>query len=97
MEKWIEEQYDCIKVNGKRYYFRCNFCYVGRRSFNSVYSVYPSLQLDIIIYDEENDKWLTHKEYKGTYLAEKLNDYIRNTLNGQRTMYWNNDKERNFD
>ena len=94
MEKWIEEQCDRITVNGKRYYFRCNFCYVGRRSSNSDY---PSLQLDIVIYDEENDVWLTHKEYKGTYLAEKLNDYIRNTLNGQRTMYWNNDKERNFD
>lgn len=36
-------------------------------------------------------------EMKGTYLAEKLSDYVENCFNGQETFYWDNSKNEGCD
>lgn len=36
-------------------------------------------------------------EMKGTYIAEKLSDYVENCFNGQETFYWDNSKNEGCD
>ena len=48
------------------------------------------VKVQIVVEEVATGKVLTWKEMKGTYLANKISDYIQNTINGQRTFYWKN-------
>lgn len=45
------------------------------------------------IYNITEDKMMKWAEIKGTYLEEKVSDYIENSFNGQESVYWRNDWE----
>ena len=90
-DKWILE-YDHLIINDIKYWFRCLWC-MSKKAPNSIK---PSMQLEFNIY-KDGYGWIDWDEYKGSYLAEKLTDYIQNTLNGQRAVYWNNKNGRKFD
>jgi len=89
-DKWILE-HDCIYINKIAYYFRCVWSY-GRKSPNDDK---PSIQLVFNIY-KEGHGWINWDDFKGSYFAEKFTDYIKNSINGQRTVYWGNEKEVSF-
>jgi len=56
-----------------------------------------TIELEFNIFNDTDKEWIKWNDFKDSYLAEKLTDYVKNTLNGQRTAYWDNKKERNFD
>ena len=89
--EWIKE-YDHLKINSKDYYFRCVWS-SGKKAPNDDK---PSLQLIFNIWNDTDKCWIDWNEFKGSYLAEKFCDYVRNTLNGQRTCYWDSNKPRDF-
>lgn len=43
------------------------------------------------IYNITDNKMMLWKDIKGTYLEEKVSDYIENSFNGQESIYWSND------
>ncbi len=90
--EWIYE-YDSLTINNKKYYFRCNFCFEKKCPQDNK----PSMQLVFNIFNDTDKIWIDWNEFKGSYLAEKFTDYVKNTINGQRAVYWRNDKERNFE
>lgn len=90
--EWIYE-YDNLEINGNVYYFRCVWSFDKKAPNDSK----PSMQLVFNIWNETKQEWIDWNEFKGSYLAEKLTDYIKNTLNGQRSLYWDNNFDRKFD
>lgn len=46
------------------------------------------IKVQIVVEEVDTGKVLKWKEMKGTYLSEKISDYVENTINGQRTFYW---------
>lgn len=89
-DKWILE-FDCITINKKKHWFRCVWS-LDRKAPNEDK---PSMQLISNIYKEDYG-WINWNDFKGSYLAEKFTDYIRNTLNGQRAIYWDNKTAKDF-
>ena len=89
-DRWILKS-DCIKMNGISYWFKCVFA--QDRKFPNDTS--PSIQLSFLIY-KEGVGWIDWEEFKGSYLAEKLTDYVKNSINGQRSIYWDHNRKRNF-
>ena len=84
----MEGTMDQVTINGNKYTIRCSFAIeekVKGREF-------PGIKIELIIKDE-NEMKLTWKDFKNTYLAEKICDYIRNTINGQRSFYWDGDNK----
>jgi len=89
-DEWIKE-YDCLTINKKKHWFKCSWAF-DRKAPNDTD---PSLQLVFIIY-KETVGWIEWEDFKGSYMAEKFRDYVKNTLNGQRAVYWDNKNERSF-
>ncbi len=89
-DEWIKKC-DHISINGKNYWFRCTWSNEKKAPNNTS----PSMQLLFVIY-KEGEGWLNWDDFKGSYLAEKLTDYIKNSINGQRVIYWEANKEKNF-
>jgi hypothetical protein len=54
------------------------------------------MQLVFTIWNDTDKCFIYWNEFRGSYLAEKLNDYVKNTINGQRRVYYSNDYERDF-
>ena len=89
-DEWIKK-HDHIRINKKMYWFRCVWCFDKKAPYDNK----PSMQLVFNIY-KEGEGWIDWENFKGSYLAEKLTDYVKNSLNGQRAVYWDNDTEPNF-
>lgn len=90
--EWIYE-YDNLTINSKKYYFRCTFCFDKKAPNDNK----PSMQLVFNIWNDTDKIWLDWNKFRDSYLAEKLTDYIKNTINGQRLVYWDNNIPKNFD
>ena len=73
-----------VTINGKKVQFQCKYAYAEKM----INVDDPALKLSFRIWIEGVEiKW---KDFKGTYLAEKISNYIKNTINGQKTFYWKN-------
>lgn len=46
------------------------------------------IKVQIVVEEVKTGRTLKWEEMKNTYLAEKISDYVENTINGQRTFYW---------
>lgn len=75
-----------LQINQTKYYIRCDWCVQATRNMEG--NNYFTLNLVMLVKNLNTKKYLTGKEMKGTYLAEKISDYIQNTVNGQRRIYW---------
>ena len=77
-----------VEIGNKKYYFRCDYSISSAIVGTTKYGI----KLDVAVYEldekEEIVKRMTHKELKGTYVAEKIEDFIQNAINGQPTFYW---------
>lgn len=89
--EWIYE-YDSLTINRTKYYFRCVWSFDKK----TVGDDRPSMQLVFNIFDDTAKEWINFSDFKGSYLAEKFIDYVKNTINGQRSVYWDNKVGRNF-
>ena len=80
-----------ITVNKKTYFVVCDFASI----FNTK-DDHHSNNIKLCISVFSDGKLI--KVDKNSYLAEKLCDLIKNSINGQDTIYWNPDgKNRHFD
>ena len=90
-DEWIKE-FDYLVINDVKFWFRCTLCldkkYPSRGD--------PAMAMTFKIY-KEGTGWIKWEDFKGTYFAEKLTDYIQNTINGQRAVYWTTNRGRKFD
>lgn len=89
--EWIYE-YDSLTINGNLYYFRCVWSFDRKPANDNK----PSIQLIFNIWNDTKKEWVDWNNFKGSYLAEKFNSYVKNTFNGQRACYWDNKIERKF-
>lgn len=77
-----------LKIGNKEYRVWVSYG-ITRKTKNEVYGMDTVLRTHIYnITDEEMMKW---EEIKGTYLEEKVSDYIENSFNGQERIYWRSD------
>ena len=90
--EWIYE-YDSLTINENKYFFRC-YMAMERKSPNNTN---PSLQLTFKIWNDTKGLWINCNDFKSSYLAEKFTDYIKNTINGQRKIYWDHKFEKDFE
>ena len=90
--EWVYE-YDSLVINSNKYYFRCVWCFDKKCPQDNR----PSMQLVFNIWNDTKKEWVDMQNFKGSYLAEKLTGYIKNTINGQRLVYWDNNIPRNFE
>lgn len=93
--KWVNEQCDCLVINDTNYFIRCNYAFEAKVPNSD----YAGIHLEILVLkqvSEDEAVVLEWKDFKGSYASEKIRDYIKNTINGQRAIYWDNAKERNF-
>lgn len=75
-----------IYVNDKKYRVRVDYARIGGTSASD-YS--NRVEMLISVYNEKGEKI---KLDKLSYVAEKVGDFIRNSVNGQDTCYWDFDK-----
>lgn len=79
-----------IEVNGKEYEIRAI-------SASSQKTKYQNLGLNvtvrIVITNLADNKIMEWKEIKDSYLQEKIEEWIKNCINGQRSCYWDYSKE----
>ena len=79
-----------IEVNGKKYKIHASCA-------SSQKTKYQNLGLDVtvrvIVTDLTDNKVMAWKEIKDSYLQEKVEDWIKNCVNGQRSCYWDYSKE----
>lgn len=75
-----------LYVNDKKYRVRVDYARIGGTSASG-YS--NRVEMLISVYNEKGEKI---KLDKSSYVAEKVGDFIRNSVNGQDTCYWDFDK-----
>lgn len=89
-DKWILEC-DSIKVNETRYWFRCVWSFAKKAPNEDK----PAMTLVFNIY-KEGEGWISWDDFRGSYFAEKFTAFVKNTMNGQRAICWNNEEGRHF-
>ena len=79
-----------IEVNGKKYNIAA-ICAIGQKTRNINLGL--DVTLNSIVTNLTDNKIMEWKELKDSYLLEKIEDYIKNCINGQRSCYWDYSKE----
>lgn len=83
-----------LTINDTKYFVRCDWSFQQNKNMQG--ESYFGIHLVLIVKNTKTGNYLTGKEVKGTYLAEKISDYIENAVNGQRAVYWDfNSKNEN--
>ena len=78
-----------IIINDTKYFIVAECVY--EKNMNVSRENYFGLHIGFMVKNVNTGKWLTGSELKHTYLAEKIYDYVQNTINGQRRIYWDYD------
>lgn len=76
---------EIITINDKQYHIKCITCHqekIPREDF------VLGLRVGIEVRRLSDNKILEWSDIRGSYLAEKITDFINNSINGQRTFYW---------
>lgn len=89
---YIEEEYDHLVINNFRYFFKCEMT----MGFKSRFSKHPSFIVTLLVYSEKEKAFLDHKDAKSEYFFEKIQQYVKNTINGQRHTTFDTTKPRDF-
>lgn len=80
-----------ITINGTKYFVRCN-AHPNCRNQKIGVETYFGIHLSFDVKNLKTGEWLKGTDLKGTYEAEKIMDYVVNSINGQRSCYWNYEK-----
>lgn len=71
-----------VTINDQVFKFRCDYSFPEK----VVNEDCPGIKLSLMIFkDGEQIKW---EDFKNSYPAEKISQFIKNTINGQRTFHW---------
>lgn len=81
---------DTVTINGVSYFLRCDY---ARDEKVPGQAQLFGIKVGITVIRLSDNKILEWSEIKNTYIAEKITDYIENSINGQRSFYWNYIKE----
>ena len=79
-----------IEVNGKKYKIHVS-CVSSQKT--KYQKIGLDVTLRIVVINLTDDKIMPWKEIKDSYLQEKVEDWIKNCVNGQRSCYWDYSKE----
>lgn len=79
-----------LNINGKKYHVQANAVTISGTKDRD-YS--NNIRMEISVYDE-NHKLV--KLDKDGYPAEKITDFIKNSINGQDSIYWDWDGKNRF-
>jgi len=90
MSKPLTGMGEIIKINDKQYHIQCVTCYQGKVPHKEFEL---GLKVGIEVRRMSDNKVLEWSDIKGSYLAEKITDFVENSINGQRTFYWDWRKE----
>ncbi|GAA0071737.1 hypothetical protein UT300003_32620 [Clostridium sardiniense] len=75
-----------LNIGNKQYRVWVSFG-ATRKTRNEDYGMDTVLRTHI--YNITESKMELWKDIQGTYLEEKVSDYIENSFNGQESIYWN--------
>lgn len=75
-----------ITVNNNLYYVKCDGGF--ERNMNEYNGNYFGLNLRFVVKNVATGEYLQGHQIKNTYLAEKIQDYVINSINGQRRIYF---------
>lgn len=76
-----------LNIGNKQYRVWCTNHLSSKWTNNDCMKV----SLRVVIYNITEQKYMSWKDIKGSYLEEKVGDYIENSFNGQESIYWSND------
>ena len=79
-----------IEVNGKKYNIAAVYA-MGQKTRNINWGL--DVTLRITVTNLTDNKVMDWKELKDSYLLEKIEEWIKNCINGQRSCYWDYSKE----
>ena len=69
-------------INNKKYLVRVDYARVQSTTYDEASN---KVEMFINVYDENNKRIRLDKD---SYVAEKIGDFIKNSVNGQDTCYW---------
>ena len=73
---------ETVTINDQKFQFRCDYSFPEKVKNEDC----AGIKLGLMIFkDGEQVKW---SDFKNTYPAEKIAQFIKNTINGQKTFYW---------
>lgn len=87
----LEKQGRIVTINGTKYYLRVDLCMREKVEKNQDYL---GVKLGITViklnddYSIQPDGIMNWQQLKGSYVGEKIKDFIKNTINGQASFYW---------
>ena len=76
---------DILTINGHKYKTSCELCYQEKVKNEGEYL---GIKIGIRIIRLSDGEELDWNQIKGSYLADKITDFVQNTINGQRSFYW---------
>jgi hypothetical protein len=76
--------FDILTINGEKYELRCNYSFEEKINNENA----PAIKLGLYILRLRDKHVISWQEFRESYLSEKIADFIKNTINGQRTFYW---------
>lgn len=71
-----------LYINNKKYLVRVDYARLQPSTYNEASN---KVEMFINVYDENNKKIRLDKD---SYVAEKISDFIKNSVNGQDSIYW---------
>jgi len=80
-----KDSMEILTINNIDYDIRVDYAYPEKVA---TMDYYLGLKIAVKVMRVSDKRVFTWKEIKGTYIAEKISDYVKNTINGQRTFYW---------
>ena len=81
---------DILTINNEKYHIKCVTCFQEKVP---CVDDCLGLKIGISVTRISDNTILEWKTIKGSYLAEKITDFVENTINGQRAVYWDWEKE----
>lgn len=89
--EYIKENWDKVDVNNKTYYFHCEYS-IPKKVPNETK---PGLLLELNVFNLTDNVFLSINDFK-SHSGKKICEYIKNTINGQRSICWDNNKPIKF-
>ncbi len=80
-----------LTINGTKYYIRVEFSSVEKVERTQDYL---GIKLAVLVIKLNDDYTYTAEDVmkwhqlKGSYVGEKIKDYVKNCINGQESFYW---------
>ena len=82
--------HDTLTINKEKFKLVCNYSFEEKMNNSDD----PAVKLSLYILRLNDNHRITWEEFKRSYLSEKVAQYIKNIVNGQRTFYWDPNRQK---